>query len=189
QFIDAWADNNGTGDDIIESNESNNRKLVHFTVVGHGPLDHFEFSSISSPQHEDIPFSITITAKDDLGNTVTSYTGTNALTATAGVLNRYDVAIVPSSTGAFVGGVWTGDVTFNALSDQVQIQTTGGGSSGQSSYFNVQPSIPRNNPKIIANLSTSFEALNPRSIARSILVDFMKPIAIRRQYAFIGLTN
>jgi uncharacterized delta-60 repeat protein len=32
-WVDAWADNNGTGDDIIESNESNNRKLVTFTVT------------------------------------------------------------------------------------------------------------------------------------------------------------
>jgi hypothetical protein len=32
-WVDVWADNNGTGDDIIESDESNNRKIVYFTVT------------------------------------------------------------------------------------------------------------------------------------------------------------
>jgi len=67
QFVDAWADNNGTGGDIVESNESNNRKLVNFTVTGFGALDHFEFSAIPSTQHSDVPFPITILAKDALG--------------------------------------------------------------------------------------------------------------------------
>jgi uncharacterized delta-60 repeat protein len=44
-WVDAWADNNGTGDDIIESDESNNRKIVYFTVTA--PPDRPASSSVT----------------------------------------------------------------------------------------------------------------------------------------------
>jgi uncharacterized delta-60 repeat protein len=116
---------------------------VSFNIIAAGALDHFDFSGISSPQAADMPIAITITAKDALENTVTSYVGTNGLTADAGSINRYTVDIVPTSTTAFVNGVWTGTATFflpNTVA--VQIQTTGGGRSGDSNMFDVYISIP-----------------------------------------------
>lgn len=138
----ARADDNGTTGVIAESDETNNSREIDFTVTG--GLDHFEFSAISSPQRADLPIPITITAKDALGNTVTAYAGTNALTAEAGTVSRYSVDIVPTSTGAFTNGAWSGTVTFylpNTYS--IQIHTSGGGRSGDSSQFDVLISSPQ----------------------------------------------
>jgi len=100
---------------------------VDFTLA---PLDHFTFNTISSPQTAGGSFSITITAKDQSGNTVTSYTGTNTLSDTTGT-------ITPSSTGSFAGGVWTGTVTITKAQTGVTITTTGADKSGTSNSFNV----------------------------------------------------
>ncbi|MDB6110653.1 MAG: hypothetical protein JWR69_2403, partial [Pedosphaera sp.] len=47
------------------------------------PLDHFEWSVISSPQALGVPFNATITAKDFLNATVTNFNGTVALSGSA----------------------------------------------------------------------------------------------------------
>ncbi len=101
---------------------------VDFTLGG--SLDHFTFDTISSPQTAGATFSITITAKDQDGNTVTSYTGTNTLSDTTGTIN-------PSSTGSFAGGVWTGTVTITKAQTGVTIATTGTDKSGTSNSFAV----------------------------------------------------
>ncbi|MES2598580.1 MAG: M36 family metallopeptidase [Verrucomicrobiota bacterium] len=48
-------------------------------VVGSGPAASFAWAPVSSPKVAEAPFSATITALDDQGNTATSYTGTVAL--------------------------------------------------------------------------------------------------------------
>jgi flagellin-like protein len=102
-----------------------------FTVSNPAPvLDHFTFSTISSTQTAGTAFSITITAKDTSGNTVTSYTGTNTLTVSSGTIN-------PTSTTAFTAGVWTGSVTITQAGTGLSISTTGGGKSGTSGTFTV----------------------------------------------------
>lgn len=93
-------------------------------------LDHFTFANISSPQTAGVSFSITITAKDQYGNTLTSYTGTNTLSDTTNT-------IAPSSTGSFTNGIWTGTVTIAKAQTGVTITTTGAGKSGTSNSFDV----------------------------------------------------
>jgi len=93
-------------------------------------LDHFTFATISSPQTAGVSFSITITAKDQYGNTLTSYTGTNTLSDTTNT-------ITPSSIGNFTIGVWTGNVTITKAQTGVTITTTGAGKSGTSNSFEV----------------------------------------------------
>ncbi len=100
---------------------------VDFTLA---PLDHFTFDTISSPQTAGVTFSITITAKDQSGNTVTSYTGTNTLSDTTNTIN-------PASTGSFTNGVWTGTVTITKAQTGVTIATTGADKSGTSNSFDV----------------------------------------------------
>ncbi len=95
-----------------------------------GSLDHFTFDTISSPQTAGVTFSITITAKDQYENTVTSYTGTNTLSDTTNT-------ITPNSTGNFTNGVWTGNVTITKVQTGVTITTTGEGKSGTSNSFDV----------------------------------------------------
>ncbi len=106
---------------------------VHGTAsltVNPGALYNFIFNTISSPQTAGTAFSITITAEDSSGNTVTSYTGTNTLTVSSGTIS-------PTGTGAFVAGVWTGSVTLTKSGTGISISTTGGGKSGTSGTFTV----------------------------------------------------
>src|SRR5207249_248948 len=80
-----------------------------FTVVA-GPVDHFVFDTISSPQTTGTPFPITITAKDSFGNTVTAFDGGgNKVTLTStGALTG-----APLTSNAFTLGVLTQSVTIN----------------------------------------------------------------------------
>ena len=105
---------------------------IDFTT---GPLHHFTFNTISSPQTTGITFSITITAKDQYENTVTSYTGTNTLSDTTNTIS-------PNSTGSFTNGVWTGNVTITNVQTGVTIATTGANKSGTSNSFDVTAGSP-----------------------------------------------
>ena len=118
-----------TGISISTSGDSKSGKSNTLTV-NPGALDHFIFNTISSPQTAGKAFSITITAKDSSGNTVTSYTGTNTLTVPSGTIS-------PTNTGAFSSGVWTGSVTLSASSSAITISTSGSSKSGTSSSFTV----------------------------------------------------
>ncbi|MEM3466679.1 MAG: DNRLRE domain-containing protein [Candidatus Jordarchaeales archaeon] len=100
-----------------------------------GPLDRFIFDTIVSPQIVAVPFSITITAYDAYGNVKTDYTGTNSLSDTTGT-------IIPTVTGAFVNGKWTGMVTISKTSNNIKIATSGAGKTGESNLFNVKAGPP-----------------------------------------------
>lgn len=97
-----------------------------------GPLDHFEFDTISGPKIAGTGFSIMITAKDSSGNTVTTYSSTASLSDTT-------KTITPTSTGAFTGGIWTGNVKMTKAQTGVTITATGGGKTGTSNSFDVLP--------------------------------------------------
>jgi len=101
-------------------------------AVNPAALAHFTFNTISSPQTAGTAFSITITAKDQYENNVTSYTGTNRLSDTTGTIS-------PTSTGAFISGFWPGIVIINKAQAGVTITTTGSGKSGTSNPFDVNP--------------------------------------------------
>ncbi len=103
-------------------------------TVNVGPLDHFDFSPIGN-KRADLPFSVTITAKDVGGNTVTSHPGPNGLSLTQ------PGNITPTNTGTFTNGVWTGDVTIHETHTGVQIQTSGDSKSGTSNSFDVLPPV------------------------------------------------
>src|SRR5262249_39611849 len=55
-----------------------------FTTRGPGPLDHFDWSPIPSTQFVNQPFAVTLSAKDDIGDTVTSFRGPVTLKALPG---------------------------------------------------------------------------------------------------------
>jgi uncharacterized repeat protein (TIGR01451 family) len=94
--------------------------------------DHFEFNTIATPQVAGQSFSVTITAKDAEGSTVTDYAGTAGLTDTTGT-------IAPTTTGSFSGGVWTGSVTITKAQSGVTITATDGAATGTSNGFTVDP--------------------------------------------------
>jgi hypothetical protein len=95
-------------------------------------LNHFVFETIGS-QVAGAPFTITITAVDASGNTVTIYNGTPTLSYSAG-------SISPSSaTGGFSNGVWTGSVTVTVAGADVTLGVADGPITGTSNTFAVTP--------------------------------------------------
>jgi len=119
----------GTGISISTSGGGKSGTSNSFTV-NVAALDHFIFNTVSSPQTVGKAFSITITAKDSSGNTVTSYTGTNTLTVSSGTIS-------PTSTSAFAAGVWTGSVSLSASGSGITVGTSGSSKSGTSNSFTV----------------------------------------------------
>jgi len=74
-------------------------------------FDHFDFDYIGS-QDFGVPFNITIRAKDQYNQTLSSYNGSITLSASLIITNtNYPQSF--GSTGAFINGVWTGEVTLS----------------------------------------------------------------------------
>jgi hypothetical protein len=119
----------GTGISISTSGGGKSGKSNTLTVNS-AALDHFAVNAVSSPQTAGKAFSVTITAKDSDGNTVTSYTGANTLTVSSG-------SISPTSTSKFVAGVWTGSVSLSASGSGITVGTSGSSKSGTSNSFTV----------------------------------------------------
>ncbi|MGD6853090.1 MAG: hypothetical protein ACQCN6_13610 [Candidatus Bathyarchaeia archaeon] len=95
-------------------------------------LHHFEFMYIDS-QAKGIAFDVTIRAMDQFDHVLTSYTGTNTLTSTAG--------ISPSATTAFTEGIWAGQVILSEDDLRATISTSGDGKSGISNQFGVGDTV------------------------------------------------
>jgi hypothetical protein len=116
----------------VYSGDSNNNgasSSVETFTVNTGSLDHFVVSAPSSAT-AGTAFTLTVTAKDAYGNTVTSYTGTPSLTYSAG-------SISPSAMNAFVNGVGSTSVTVTTAGLSVTITATAGSHTGTSNSFTV----------------------------------------------------
>ena len=97
---------------------------------------HFEWSAIPSPQQINMPFVVTITARDATNGVMTSFNGVVGLTALAAGSNA--VAIAPSSSDNFTNGVWTGSITVQQPVLNVVLNANdGGGHTGGSNPFDV----------------------------------------------------
>jgi hypothetical protein len=93
-------------------------------------INRFAFSTISSPQTSGSGFSITVTAKDVYGNTVTSYTGRPTLTVSSG-------SISPNTMDAFVSGIGSTTITVTDAGSGVTITANDSIYSGTSNSFTV----------------------------------------------------
>ena len=114
-------------DDVASKSSASGAITVNFAA-----LDHFTFNNVNSPQVAGTGFSITITAQDVYGNTVTSYT-------TAGTLSDLSGAISPTASGAFVSGVRTVTVTITKAYSGDTISISASSKSGTSNAFTVNP--------------------------------------------------
>jgi len=97
-------------------------------------LHHFEFSTIPT-QTANQDFIITITAKDQYGDTFASYSGANTLSASGGTITL-------TATGAFSNGIWTGALRVLAESPSVTLNTAAQlelSKTGTSNSFAVNP--------------------------------------------------
>jgi len=117
--IRAW-----TGDYLYYGDDSEQQ------IIQPGSLHHFSFEHMAPLVTVAVPFPTTITAFDAYGNVVTGYNGTNALSDTTGTIS-------PTVTGAFVNGVWSGNVMINEVADDVKISTSGADKAGESDPFDV----------------------------------------------------
>lgn len=106
-----------------------------YKVSGSMPiLDHFDFATITNPRTAGKSFTIMITAKDSTGDIVPSYTGSNTLASSVGLID--------STISPFAAGVWTSDVVLSESGSSVTISTSGGGKSGISNSFTVDKARP-----------------------------------------------
>ncbi len=96
-------------------------------------LDHFTFSTVSSPQVAGTGFSVTVTAYDASGNVKTDFTGSVSLSESNGG------TVSPASLTIVSGGQVTGSVSVSKIGTGVTLGASGGGKSGTSGSFNVNP--------------------------------------------------
>lgn len=94
-------------------------------------VHHFNFTAIPT-RTAGQSFQVTIQAKDQYNNTVTTFTGNGPLTYTAGT-------ITPSSTTDFSNGSWTGNVRVTKAANNAYLSFSNGAFSGTSNAFNVVP--------------------------------------------------
>jgi len=102
-----------------------------------GSLDHFDVTA-TSPQTAGVPFSVTVTAMDASGNSVTGFDGTVAMTETGGGAGG---TVTPATSGAFVNGVCQNQsVTLSKAGTGVTLTVThsAGTETGISDAFTVQ---------------------------------------------------
>ncbi|MBC8420655.1 MAG: DUF1566 domain-containing protein, partial [Desulfobacterales bacterium] len=107
---------------------------VYFRCVRGGPdwtfdnLDHFVFSTISSPQTVGTPFSVTVTAVDANGNRVWGFFVSASLTSNLGAVSPTSTNLVSGQATVSVKVYAPGNTRFNC---------SGYGAYGYSNYFNV----------------------------------------------------
>ena len=127
-------------------------------TVNPGALNHFTFAPISSPQTAGSAFSITVTAQDVYGNTVTSYVGSPSLIYSAG-------SISPSTIDAFINGVGSTSVTVTTPGSDVNITVSYENCTGVSNLFTVTnspPHTPEPTPQSNPIQPTSTPASTPK---------------------------
>jgi len=118
-----------SGDVITATDEEITGSSNEFDVFA-GTLDHFVFDEISSPQVAGEPFTVTVTAVDEYGNTATDYGGTASLSDLTGTIGA-------ATTGGFTLGVWMGEVTITTVYTNDVITATDGDITGDSNPFDV----------------------------------------------------
>ena len=119
-------------------------------------LSYFTIDTIGSPQTAGSNFSITLTAKDQYGNTLDTDTGVNNF---EGVGNTVDLTVTSGlvtveatgtgTTGTFTDGGWTGNVSVDEAQTNAELTATDtdpgglgdGSQTGSSNTFDVDPFV------------------------------------------------
>lgn len=103
----------------------------HASVIVEAPtLHHFTFQTIASPHYINVPFQVTLTARDAAGNIFTGYSGNAVLSASTGIAS-------PTTTGNFTAGTWTGFVSLNTAGAAITITAAVDAINGTSNSFAV----------------------------------------------------
>jgi hypothetical protein len=102
-------------------------------TVTPGVFSQFGFAA-SGNQTAGTAFSVTVTAQDAYGNTVTSFTGPVQITASGARLQG-----APVTSGTFSNGVLTQSLTFTGIGSNVTLTASGGGVTSTTGSFAVDP--------------------------------------------------
>ena len=97
-------------------------------------VHHLVFAALTGPKFAGVPFSVTVTAQDVNNVTVTPFAGTVGLTAAG---DGGAVQLGSATSGTFVSGVWTGNVTCLTARTNVRLTATLGAATGVSGSFEV----------------------------------------------------
>lgn len=98
-------------------------------------VHHYSFSAIPTTQTRNVAFSVTVQALDVNGLLITSYVGSPLLTGSGA---SGPVTVTPTTTTAFAGGAWTGNVTVGTFDTNVVLSASdGAGHTGSSNAFDV----------------------------------------------------
>lgn len=124
-----------TGVQITATRASGLTGVSNSFDVTFGPLDHFVWSTVPSPQYVDTPFAVTLTALDSAGNTAAGFVGVANLTSTY-------TGITPAVTGSFVGGVWSDNLSLSQAATSASLTATNGAATGQSNQFTISALVP-----------------------------------------------
>jgi|GEM_PF-1147126 len=104
-----------------------------FNVNG-AAVDHFTLSNISTQSAGEF-FLVTITARDAFDNTAASFSGSGRR---VNISHTGTGTLIPTQSGDFTGGVWTGNLRINQIQTDDRITVNdGSGHTGQSNAFNV----------------------------------------------------
>lgn len=97
-------------------------------------LTNFEFNNFTagSSKMAGIPFEVKITAKDNNGQTMSSFNGTASLLDSTGTL-------WPTQTSNFTNGIWIGNVYITKAQNDITLTATSGQVSDNSDTFTVVP--------------------------------------------------
>src|SRR5262249_27347441 len=119
----------------IQASNSDGIGLDDISVTGGlaGVLDHFNVSTVATPQLVNAPFQVTITAVDAGNSPVSSFTGAVNLWGVPGL-----ITVSPATTGNFVNGSWTGSLTVAQALASVRLHTDdGSGHAGEGNNFTI----------------------------------------------------
>ncbi|MGA3269003.1 MAG: lamin tail domain-containing protein, partial [Verrucomicrobiota bacterium] len=98
-------------------------------------LDHFAFEGIPLGQTANQAFTVSIVAENQSGDILESYSGSASLFP----LGVPSGSLVPTQTGNFTNGLWSGTATISVAGTNVILGAQNGSASGQSNPFNVAP--------------------------------------------------
>ncbi|MBN2477405.1 MAG: putative Ig domain-containing protein [Pirellulales bacterium] len=105
--------------------------------VGDDEVHHFAVDTINSPQTAGEPIGVMIWAEDVNGATILVHAGTAGLSAVGA---GGPIPVVPATTEAFVGGVWTGNVVLSTVDTGVVLTAEDTlGHAGSSNAFDLVP--------------------------------------------------
>lgn len=124
------------------------RDIVNSTITGSsnsfsvlGNLSSFEISNIG-PQTSGQPFSITIKAKDSVGNDLVIGPFNNILISLAAEGSVIPNLTLSPNSVQLNGGVWSGNITISPPDPNVRIKVQNGNVTSYSNYFTLSDNIP-----------------------------------------------